>query len=58
MPAMYHAGLYLPINQPVLMNKASSALVMLTFQRRRQPTNKQIDSYDMVLSAMKNHKQG
>ena len=58
MAAMYHAELYLLINWPVLVNKASSALMVLTFQRRRLPTNKQVNSYDLVISAMKKHKQG
>ena len=55
-PTMYHAGLWidwsmnrpmicLSINQLVLMNKASFALLMLTFQEKRQPNNKQTNQY-------------
>lgn len=50
---------HLSLNQPVLMNKGISTFVMLTFKGKRQPKNKRINSYGMVISATKKtHKQG
>lgn len=55
---MYHAGLCLPTYQLARVNEQSKLCPCDAYISEEEKANKQTDYYDMVISAMKNHKQG